>query len=380
MKSAWRTRLQSKRVSFSLYLPRFYHFSFGIKSEKSKSQTAPPDEAHVINTTLWTSLHKLQSLAAGGNEIAKDNLEILHLNVWDDIKKIIKDNAVVGKRSSRLPPIGTLLEMTDFAIPLLLQLVKTHPENIKEYARDRWQWPGLIHLCKQQQTKYEDLSPRFNKAGTKITKESPIDLGKKIRDVINFNARLTLGDYIFTIAARSVFNVTKFERDPKTKFPADLRWLRGHDARLRKLKGDKFQIAAENFLRSLGNLSRETFDKWQPVFDTFLTMRFGPFKERDKLIQLEWPDHLLLAFQNGTENQWYENQRKIYPMSQEQFTKTVSMISWMQTLYFREPPLQYSDQPEIRRIIASAKETEDGQWRKLKSVILKRIEKLAPDK
>lgn len=332
----------------------------------------------MINATLWTSFKKLKSLAASGNEIAKDNLEILHLNVWDDIKKIIKGNAISGKLSSRLPPIGTLLEMTDFAIPLLLQLVKTHPENIKGYARDRWQWPGLIHLCKREQTKYEKLSPRFNKAGTKITKESPIDLGKNIGEVINFNARLTHGDYIFTISAHSVFCVTRFEPDPKTKTPFNLRWLRGHNEQLRKLKDDKFQIAAENFLRSLGKLSRENFDKWQPVFDTFLTMRFGPFRERDRLIDLKFPDDLLLAYQNGTVNEWFENQLKINPMSKERLTKASSMIGWIQSFYFRDPPLQYSDEPEIRKIIAGAKETEDGQWRKLKSVILKRIKKLAP--
>jgi len=36
MKPARRTRRRSKRVSFSLYLPRIYHFSFLINSKKSK--------------------------------------------------------------------------------------------------------------------------------------------------------------------------------------------------------------------------------------------------------------------------------------------------------------------------------------------------------
>ena len=306
-------------------------------------------------------MEKLERLTASGNDDAKDELEWLLRNSLDVIKKQIERKSKVGELSDRLPPIGTLLEMCYFATPLLLRLSESQSENVKKYARDKWQWPSLIHLCKREQSKYETAMPAK-------------ELGANLQ--LNINPSRTNGDYLFDISAWAIFCVTRFTRR-KDDIPHNLDWVWFHIRPQKIMKRDEFQIAAEKFLESLGKFSRAKFIKWRPVFDTFLTSKFSPYKTREKLLGVELPSGLIDAWRNGTENLWHENYYKNMTMTQDEYHKLSSFWWHLRWNYFTESPLQDSDRPEIRKLLEHIK-TEDGKWNELKDIIIKRIEKLAP--
>ena len=135
----------------SLYLPRFYHFDFSIKSEKSKV-IANPDvaiaseqKAQAIFSKIDDLVKKLQASADAGNKEARDKLNFFR---WDTLRSLMRDLEKMSKAGQHAspPPIRTILEMADFSIPLLLWLSEHQRENIKKYARIRWEWPGYFHL------------------------------------------------------------------------------------------------------------------------------------------------------------------------------------------------------------------------------------------
>jgi hypothetical protein len=345
-----------------LYLLAVYHFSTGIKRTKSKATKVVWSEARKIGHQARNILEKLEKMAADGNAHAKDELGWLLSNSLDEIKRQIERKSKSGELSDRLPPIKTILDFCDFSIPLLLWLSEHQPENIKKYARDKWQWPSLIHLCKREQSKYETAIP---------IKELGADLH------LNINPSRTNGDYLFNISAWAIFCVTRFARG-KDNIPHNLNWVCFQIKPQKKMKQGEFQIAAEKFLESLGKFSRANFVKWRPVFDTFLTSKFSPDKTREKFLGVELPQGLIDAWRMGMENQWHEHYYKTMTMNQDEYHKLSGFWWHLRWNYFTEPPLQDSDRPEIRKLLEHIK-TEDGKWTELKDVILKRIEKLAPD-
>jgi hypothetical protein len=233
-------------------------------------------------------------MSAAGNDEAQDQLEWLQWTCWEEIKKNIKSRAMAGKKSSRFPPIRTLLEMADFAIPLLRSLSKSQLQNLKDCASNRWTWPSLIHLCKREQTKYELLA-------------SKIELGGNIK--LNINPSRTNGDYIFTVAAHAIYSVTQFEPDMKTGVHTYLRWFRGHGKRFQNMKQEIFQGEAKKFLRGIGRFTRENFPNWKPVFETFLTMRHGPFKERLRLLNIQLDDDSIQEMRSESAYKWLKKHR-----------------------------------------------------------------------
>jgi hypothetical protein len=305
-------------------------------------------------------LEQLRQLSTDGNEDAKDELGWLLSNALEEIKNQIEKQSKAGELSARLPPIKTILDFCGFSIPLLLWLSEHKPENIKNYARNKWQWPSLVHLCKKEQSKYENSMP---------VKELGSDLN------LNINPSLTNGDYVFNISAWAIFCVTRFTRG-KDNIPINLTWVRLH-IKPQKMKQNELQIAAEKFLESLGRFSRANFKQWRPVFDTFLTSKLSPDKIRQKLIGMELPSGLIEAWRNGTENKWHEDYYKTMTMNQDEYYKLSSFWWHLRWNYFTYPPLQDSDRPEIRKLVENIK-TEGGRWTELKDIILKRIEKLAP--
>ena len=225
------------------------HFDSVIKISKSKrrkSKKLNPDDIRKIGHQARVTLEALRNLAAAGNEDAKDEFEWLLRNSLDELKTQLERKSKAGELSCRIQPIGTMLEICDFVIPLLLWLSKNQSENIKKYARNRWSWPTFIHLLKQEQTPYQNLLPKFNRPGTKIVSESPIELGRDLS--LNLNAIRTKGDYLFRVSAHAVYSVAKFARD-KDNIPHNLVWMRWHHKSLQKLYGDKFQLGAEKYHR-----------------------------------------------------------------------------------------------------------------------------------
>lgn len=356
-------------------LPRLYQFSGIIKRSKSKADSIPPDVAKDLDLgrKIGTLLDELKRRADGGSEMAKQELFRLRSISFEDFKKFIEQKAKAG-HIGRERPIGTLLEIADWVTPLLLWLTEHQLENVKKYARDRWQWPGLIHLCKTEQKKYEALSPKFNKAGTKIRTESPIALGETLG--LNINARKTVCDYLFRVAAHAVVSVTKFNRIDGIS--RNLNWLRWHHKPLQNLSGAVFQTRAENYLETLGRFSRANFPNWEPAFDSFLTLRFGPYQERTRLIKLELPQDLISALIGGTQSQWLDNYVQKKPMKQDMLDGTWRLLYKMNRDFFKEPPLVESELPEIRRIVGQIKKP-SAKWNGLKRQLLKRIHNLAPE-
>lgn len=345
-----------------------------IRATKSKPKILSLDSPREIGHQARMFLEKLEQLATAGNADAKDELGWLLSNALDEIKKQIEKNSKAGQLSDRLPPIKTILDFCDFSIPLLLWLSEHKPENIRKYARDKWQWPSLIHLCKREQSRYETAMP-IKELGANLP--------------LNINKSRTNGDYIFTVSAHAVFSVTNFEPHLH-KFSSgheeivhwNLRWLRGHDARFRKMDSEKFQTAAEAFLRSLGKFSRKNFAQWKPAFETFLTMSHGPFKERLLRLNVKADDELINAMKDGTlplGNKLLEHLKQLQKaqgISDKKLQDAWRFFHDLSWFYFRTPQLLESDQQAIIDIANRCK-TEDGKWTELKDVILKRIEKLA---
>ena len=192
---------------------------------------------------------------------------------------------------------------------------------------------------------------------------------------LNIKPSRTNGDYLFDIAAWSVFCVTNFARG-EDNIPHNLNWMWFHIRPKKKMKQDEFQIAAEKFLESLGKFSRDSWRKWRPVFDTFLTSKFSPDKTREKFLGVELPSGLIDAWRDGTSNLWHKNYHKTMKISQDEYHELSSFWWHLRWNYFEQPPLQDSDRREIRKLLEHIK-SEDGKWTELKDIILKRIEKLA---
>ncbi len=153
-----------------------------VKAKKPQSEPGIASEqiAQAIFTKIDDLVKKLQVSADGGNKEAKDKLAFFRWCTMRDYMKDLDRLSRAGQHASP-PPIQSIFEMADFSIALLLWLSEHQRENIKKYARNRWAWPGQFHLSKREQGKYQALLPQFNQTGTKIIKESPIELGKKSR-------------------------------------------------------------------------------------------------------------------------------------------------------------------------------------------------------
>src|SRR5947207_1928021 len=126
--------------------------------------------------------------------------------------------------------------MADWLVPLLLWLAENKPERVRKYAEDRWAWPGYFHMLKREQNRFESLLPKFNQAGTKVIKESPIGIGKNLG--LNLNSRRMKADHLFFVAANSIYRITR-----PLKYIGDYThwmWLENHHSQLKGLKPVEF--------------------------------------------------------------------------------------------------------------------------------------------
>ena len=306
----------------------------------------------------------------------KDSANDLYWFRWivaGELQEEVSKKAKAGQSDSP-PPIQIILETADWAIPLLFWLTQNRRDSIKKYARTRWAWPGYFHLLKREQRKYESLLPKFNKTGTKITAESPIELGHDL--ALQLNANLTKGDFLFIVAANAI------RRLIQTREPIDFwqshswLWFPGLHPPLAKLKKDRYQSEANKFLKSLGKFSRRNWSKWKPVFEMFLTFEYGPPDLKFGLITKSWRSNLHICLQHGLEIQWFENYKKSNPMTVIEETKWLEDLKTQSDFYKTHIVLQEIDRPEIREIIDRRK-TNRGKWIELRDELLKRIYNLA---
>ena len=280
-----------------------------------------------------------------------------------DLEKMSK----AGQHSSP-PPIRTILEMADFSIPILLWLSEHQRENIKKYARNRWNWPGYFHLLKSEQSRYQDLLPVFNQYGTQEIQPSPIDLGKDLG--LNLSANRTSGDCLFRIAAHAVFDVARLEEKEGINFPKT--WMLCCGKPFHKLNGGKLHHKIEQFLKSLGKFSRKNRPAWQPVFEAYLTWFFAPPEIKFKALPKSYQENMAAALDTGTENQWFENFRQRKKLSE---IEEKEFMDYLKKAGRNITPLQNENYPEISAIGGKSLK---AKWNALKREILKRIFKLAP--
>jgi hypothetical protein len=325
--------------------------------------------AQGIFSKIDNLVKKLQTSADGGNKEARDKLNFLHWDRFQAFKKDLERKARAGEHGWP-PPIRTILEMADFAIPLLLWLTEHQRENVKGYARERWTWPGYFHLLKKEQSRYQDLLPEFNQVGTKIIRASRIELGKNLG--LNLNANLTNGDYLFLISANAVFEITNIEETKKRSWGFPWQWIVAHGKEFEEPKGSKVSQKAENFLLSLGKFTRKNWLKWKPVFDTYLTFYFAPPEIKFEKLPKYFQENVYLALQTGTEKQWLENHKKTHPLNAVEETE---WLDYLQKSSQKIEILQDSNHPEIRAI---GGRTERTKWNAIKRELLNRIFKLAP--
>jgi hypothetical protein len=376
MKQARQTWRLSKRVSFSLYLTAVCDFSFRIKSTKSKSKkrirftTKDAQESH----NFAVALERLEKHAAKGSKDAEQNLTFFRWCMMRDLMKEIDRRSRAGQHWSP-PPIQVLFEMADFSIGLLLWLSEHQRENIKKYARKRWAWPGLFHLSKSEQAKYQALLPNFNQTGTKIVAESPIELGKDLG--MNINANITKADYLFHLASDAVHTVALSNKEERYRWGRFWIWFQSHYKPLSGMKNIKnFHERADKFFQSRGAFTKSNWTNWKPVFETYLTIQFAPPEIKFPRIAKDWRGNLLTAYDTGTHFQWFENFKKTHPMSAVEETKWISDIQKSAESY-KAIPLHQRDNPDIKRIV-NPKKSVRAKWNELKKQLLIRIKNLAP--
>jgi hypothetical protein len=322
----------------------------------------------LLSCKISALLKRLEARATAGSEIAKEHLNWLRWKASRELQEEIKQKAMAGQKGWPRP-IRTLLEMADFTIPLLLWLAEHQRENVKQYARDRWAWPGYFHLLKREQRRYQALLPKFNKTGKEIVEASSIELGTNLG--LKLNANLTKGDYLFLVAADSVRNVVQWD------VTEHWLWLMSHHHVPAITKGKKYFSASKKFLSSLGEFTKENWPKWKPVFDTYLTVNYAPPEIKFAALPADFQTTLYIAYLTGTERRWFENFRKSNRLTAIEETQWLADLQANAKFFHVSPPLLSVDRPEIREIVSDQK-TERGKWNKLKDEVLKRIEKLAP--
>jgi len=338
------------------------------KQKQVKNQT--PDE--MLAEKIHSLLGKLEKRAGDGNQKAREELNFIRWLCLDKLKPDLERRAKAGEIGFP-PPIRTLLELADFAIPLLLWLSEHQTANVKQYARNRWAWPAYVHLSKQMQNRYEALVPKFNSTGKQLVTESPIGLGSNLGVIINPSR--TKGDWLFVLAANTIRWVADIEESRKVYFGRPWNWLLAHKPFL-ELDHRNFDDAARKFLESHGRFTRATWDKWKPIFDTYITLHFGPPAEKFKLFPPNWKSNLFIAGHYGTEMQWFEEHRKSKSLSAVEETQSLFDLKAIAASH-AVPPLQQIDRPEICEIV-NRRKTDKGKWSELKGELLKRIFKLAP--
>ena len=340
--------------------------------ERKQVKSETPEE--ILARKIHLLLGKLEKRATEGSQKAKEELNFIRWLCLDKLKANLERSAKAGEIGFP-PPIRTLLEMADFAIPLLLWLSKHQRDNVKQYARNRWAWPAYVHLSKQTQNLYEALLPKFNSTGKQIVKDSPIGLGSNLGLVINPSR--TKGDWLFVLAANTIRWVADIEESRKVYFGRPWNWLSAHHKPLAKTKSKNFDKAARKFLESHGKFTRANWNQWKPVFETYLTLHYGPPSEKFKLFPPQWKSNLFIAAHHGAEMQWFEEYRKSRLLSAVEETQFLSELKGLAAFHEADAPLQQSDRPEIREIV-NRRKTEKGKWIELKDELLKRIFKLAP--
>lgn len=344
------------------------HFSTGIKSKNSKSEIR-------LVQKIYSLLSQLKKKAAQGDEESEQDLFNFRDNITSEFQKHLSQTAKSGQPDYG-PPIRVILEIADWAIPLLLWLTEHQRENVKKRARNRWTWPAYIHLSKREQNRYKKLLPKYNKTGTKIVEASPIELGSNLP--FQFNANLTKCDYLFQVAASAIDYLVPPYDSSKFLHSRSWLWLPNHHKPLLKLNREAYAIEAANFLNSFGKFTRESFPKWKPVFESYLTFRHGLPEDKFELFPKEWQSNLDVCFRHGAEIQWFEIYKRKNRMTAAKEAECLADLQAKSKLYHASPPLQNVDLPEILKIV-ERKKSDHGQWNELKMELLKRIENLAPD-
>jgi hypothetical protein len=359
---------------FWLYPLAVCRFAFGIKNAKSKP--IPEKIIYDPDDVLWSNFQaaykKVIDSANAGGKTARSQLDFFNWGIYDYFRKDIEKKARAGQAGSP-HPISILFEMADFSISILFWLAEHQRDNIKKYARKRWAWPGLFHLSKREQNKYQALLPKFDKSGTKIIRESPIELGKNLG--LQVNANLTKGDLLFQIAANAVNNVALLDREEMV-WNGSWLWLRAHNKSFSKTK--KLHKQAEKFLASLGFFTKGNWPKWKPVFETYLTVKFAPPEIKFKILPKDCQSNLHVCYGIGAHMEWLENLKKTKSMSAIEETQLISDMKKRAALYDNAVPAQEYDHPDIKKIVLNQKSNR-SKWNALKKEILKRIENLAPE-
>ena len=340
---------------------------------KPDAAIASEQIAQAIFTKIDDLIKKLKSRAHAGNKEARDKLNFLRYYIFDEFKKDLEQKARAG-HIGWPPPIRTILEMADFSIPLLLWLAEHQRDNIKKYARKRWGWPGFFHLSKNEQAKYQALMPEFNQTGTKILVESPIELGKDLG--MNIVANQTKADYLFHLAARAVNTVAQSNKEERYRWGRFWIWFQSHHKPLSVLNVKNFHEKADKFFQKLGAFTKSNWPKWKPVFETYLTIQYAPPEIKFERLPKYGRENLLIAYDTGTQMQWFENFKKTHPMSAVEETKFISDMQ-KSAEWYDVRPLHQSDNPDIIRIVHPKKSVR-AKWNELKKQLLTRIKNLAP--
>ena len=347
-------------------MPRFYHFSNGIKAKKSKSKITLVQKIHLL-------VDQLEKKAARGDEESEQDLHYFREQIMIDFHNIISQKVKSGEPYWQ--PVRSILQIADWAIPLLLWLTEHRLESVKKYARKRYTWPAYAHLLKREQSRYQKLLPKFNKTGTKIIEVSPIELGGNLP--FQLNANLTKGDFIFRVAAHAISYLAPPYDSQDFLHDNSWLWLPKHHKPLLKLHKDDYSSEALKFLNSLGGFSRNNWHKWKPIFESYIAFKYGLPESKFELFPKEWQSNLDICFRHGAEMQWFEIYKETNKMSAAKIAECSADLRDKAKFYNASPPLQSIDQPEIREII-NRKKTERGKWNELKDELLKRIYKLAP--
>jgi hypothetical protein len=331
--------------------------------------TRKKSDAEII-AELRKLITELEARAHNGSEAAQWELERARFAAYVQFRERAWEQAQEGGQA-----IAELLSMADFSINRLLWLARNRADKVKPLARHRYTWPGYAALNDATEKHFRELLGEFDQAGRRVA-VGPIELGAQLPFSMN---RKTKDGVLLQIAmhAVSVFCGEKRHIDGSLDIA-----LTPLHPRLARLSGDDLRRECGRLLDSRGKFSADNWSKWKPVFESYLTLHYGPFSTRWDMLTERDRDNLFVAEQFGCARFWFDRYVKQNRLSRSdaqrakiEFESDPAITASMS----KRPIDDWTDVPEVAAVINAAHRRTPPRkpWQELKVTLLDYIQRLA---
>lgn len=283
------------------------------------------------------------------------------------------DTLILAVYQNRCDPMGlrpaeALLRVADRTIDALYWLASNRPDDLKPHARKRSNWPAFVDLRDDMEAPFRALHGEFDKAGNRIG-AGPIELGMGLPYTLN---RKTKTDLLLDAALEVLAEV--FQPSPRMEFLFEP-FIQG----IGEMPGDVRLAAMQKYRASLGPFQKGNWANWRPVLEHILTLFHGPSEQRWERI----PERCRDAFNArrfGCEEEWIAGMKKTERFDEASARSeldNLGAISLFWGVIHSKRLFDEQHDPDVQRIIRSAKGNRASQWSHIKDEVLKKIKNLA---